>query len=161
MAVALEVAEFFEGDRVAEMQIGRGRVHAELYPQRPSLGKLVRQLFDRNYFDRAMTELPRSLPRSVFIHRLVPRPGCALKFEPRTFYPRSASKLQQSTSAENARALRARARARRARAFWLGSRRGLSRRSRRERPRRGGAAGPIRQYGDLFADIRQSGVDRF
>jgi hypothetical protein len=32
VALALEIAQLVECDRMAEMEVGRGRVHAELYP---------------------------------------------------------------------------------------------------------------------------------
>ena len=41
---------------MAKMKVGGGRIHPQLDPQRPSLGKLGGQLGGRNYFHRAPRE---------------------------------------------------------------------------------------------------------
>ena len=56
MAGALKIAQFLERDGMAKMQIGRGRIHAELDPQRTPVGQLRRQFGIRDYFDRVAAE---------------------------------------------------------------------------------------------------------
>ena len=43
MAEVLELAQLLEHDRVAEVDVGGGRVEAELRPQRPALGQALLQ----------------------------------------------------------------------------------------------------------------------
>ena len=44
MAVALEIPQLPERDRMPQMQVRRSGIHAQLDPQRPALGELGGQL---------------------------------------------------------------------------------------------------------------------
>ncbi len=53
MAGVLEIAQLLEGQAMAEMQIRRGRIHAELDPERPAERNFRGHLGRRDHLDRA------------------------------------------------------------------------------------------------------------
>ena len=64
----LKVAQFLERQAVAEMQVGRGRIHPELDPERPAERNFGRELRRRNNFDGAAGERRRLFIRLIFLH---------------------------------------------------------------------------------------------
>src|SRR5208282_6376184 len=76
--VALEIAQLLERDSMAEVQVGRGRIHAELDAQGAAQLELLRQLRVRDYFDGASGQRRRAFVFVALIHRLGnPLPGFA------------------------------------------------------------------------------------
>ena len=65
---ALEIAQLLERDGMAQMQVGRGRIHPELDAQRAPLAQLGRQLLARDDFEGVAPQLPRLLFGVVLVH---------------------------------------------------------------------------------------------
>ena len=57
----LELAQFVQNDRMAEVDVGRGRVDAELHPQRPARSSFVRSSSAVDAVDRARGQDPQLL----------------------------------------------------------------------------------------------------
>ena len=56
MAMALEIAQLLERQRMAQMQVGRRRVHSQLDSQRAAFAQFRGQLGRRDHFDGIMRE---------------------------------------------------------------------------------------------------------
>ena len=69
MARALEIAQLLERDRMAQVQVGRRRIHPELDSQRPAVGELRRQLGMGDYFDGVAAELVGLLSGVILVNR--------------------------------------------------------------------------------------------
>jgi hypothetical protein len=59
VAEVLELAQLLEHDRVAEVDVGGGRVEAELRPQRPAFGQALLERTLREAVDRIASEVGR------------------------------------------------------------------------------------------------------
>ena len=70
----LELAQFVQNDRMAEMDVGRGRVDAELHPQRPARSQLGPELVGVDAVDRARRQ---DLELLVHVARRCPAHGPA------------------------------------------------------------------------------------
>ena len=68
VARALKVAQLLQRQAVTEMQIGRGRIHPELDPERPAEREFRRELRRRNNFGGAAGERGRLFIGLIFVH---------------------------------------------------------------------------------------------
>ena len=68
MARILKVAQLLERQAVTEMQIGRGRIHPELDPERPAQRDFGRELGRRNDLAAAPGERGSLFVRLIFVH---------------------------------------------------------------------------------------------
>ncbi len=68
MAARLKIAQLLERDAVAEMKVGRGRIHPELDPQRAAERELGGQLGRRNSLGGAAGKRRRLFIRLIFVY---------------------------------------------------------------------------------------------
>src|SRR5208282_2241361 len=68
VARILKVAQLLERQAVTEMQIGRGRIHPELDPERPAERNLGRKLGRRNDLAAAPGKRGSLFIRLIFVH---------------------------------------------------------------------------------------------
>src|SRR5581483_7475593 len=79
VAELLELAQLAQDDREAEVDVGRGRVDAELHPEGHAAPELAAQVRLGDDVDRARGQDPELLPTSgsPMARRRYQRPGCS------------------------------------------------------------------------------------